>query len=87
MFYRIKKISWDSTYLSALFLVRVVQMCCIAKEDPHGIVQLVQPVGSYFLGCDADAPLSQEMIFDFRGADLHLSQRADFLLEGLQMWP
>ena len=42
----------------------------ILKEDPHGIVHEVQPVRSYFLGCDTDAPLSQEMIFDFRGADL-----------------
>ena len=31
-----------------LFVVRSREMRCITKEDPHGIVQLVQPVGSYF---------------------------------------
>ena len=36
-------------------------MWCIAKEDPLGIVQEVQPEGSYFWGCAADAPLSQEI--------------------------
>ena len=30
------------------FLVRSREMWYIAKEDPHGIVHEVQPVGSYF---------------------------------------
>ncbi|MBO7313896.1 MAG: hypothetical protein J6U48_06685, partial [Alistipes sp.] len=43
--------SQDST---TQFLVRRGQICSIAKEDPHGIVQEVQPGGSYFLGWDKD---------------------------------
>ena len=30
------------------FLIRRVQMWPIVNEDPHGIVHIVQPVGSYF---------------------------------------
>ena len=44
------------------FLVRVVQMWCIAKEDPLGIVQEVQPKGSYFWGCVADAPYHEKFL-------------------------
>ena len=36
------------------FLGRSHQMWCIAKEDPLGIVQVVQPEGSYFLRWDKD---------------------------------
>ena len=43
------------------FLVRRGQICSIAKEDPLGIVHLVQPEGSYYLGWDKDVPLSQEI--------------------------
>ena len=43
------------------FLVRRGQICSIAKEDPHGIVQIVQPVGSYFWDRTKMCPLSQEI--------------------------
>ena len=36
------------------FVVRRGQIWSIAKEDPLGIVHLVQPEGSYFLGWDKD---------------------------------
>ena len=40
--------------LFSLFLVRGCQICSITKEDPLGIVHLVQPEGSYFWGWDKD---------------------------------
>ena len=56
------EVSQMTAYLEKLkFLVRRGQMWYIAKEDPLGIVQVVQPEGSCFLGCAADDPLSQEI--------------------------
>ena len=43
--------------LTTQFLGRRGQICSIAKEDPLGIVHVVQPEGSYFLGWDKDVPL------------------------------
>ena len=44
-----------------LFVVRMVQMWCIANEDLLGIVQNVQTEESYMKGCATDAPLSQQI--------------------------
>ena len=43
------------------FLVRSGQICSIAKEDPLGIVHIVQPEGSYFWDGTKMCPLSQEI--------------------------
>ena len=43
------------------FVVKSCKMWCIAKEDPLGIVLIVQPEGSYFLGCAADCGFSQQI--------------------------
>ena len=47
---RLEQAKQTQTLRAALpqFLVRRGQICSIAKEDPRGIVQEVQPVGSYF---------------------------------------
>ena len=45
------------------FLVRRGQICSIAKEDPLGIVHLVQPEGSYFWDGTKMCPLSQEISY------------------------
>ena len=53
----------DATLISTTtqFLVRRGQICSIAKEDPLGIVHLVQPEGSYFWDGTKMCPLSQEI--------------------------
>ena len=55
----------DTTPLSTttLFLGRRGQICSIAKEDPLGIVHLVQPEGSYFWDGTKMCPLSQEISY------------------------
>ncbi len=51
-----------TSYHEKLFLGRSGQICSIAKEDPLGIVQVVQPEGSYFGDGTKMCPLSQEIM-------------------------
>ena len=57
------------------FLVRRGQICSIAKEDPHGIVHEVQPVGSYFWDGTKMCPLSQEILFVVRRLQIQRSAK------------
>ena len=45
---RLCRLKKDLTKRETQFLVRRGQICSIAKEDPLGIVHIVQPEGSYF---------------------------------------
>ncbi len=47
-----------TSYHEKLYLGRRGQICSIAKEDPLGIVHVVQPEGSYFWDGTKMYPLS-----------------------------
>ena len=49
-------------YHKKLFLIRSREMWYIAKEDPLGIVQVVQPEGSYFWDVPQIAAYSKKLV-------------------------
>ena len=49
-------------YHKKLFLIRSREMWHIANEDPLGIVQVVQPEGSYFWDAPQIAAYSKKLV-------------------------